>query len=147
MININISEAKTGMVLAKAVYNKEGKLLLEKGKELQEIYIENFKKHNIKDICIYNRVNRKVIKDDYINTELTNRTLNIIKKSYINLRISQKIDIQEIENIVLEIVEDLSSREFFILSENIMKSIDEYNYNHSINVCILSLVLVNSVLI
>ena len=141
MININISKAKTGMVLAKAVYNKEGKLLLEKGKELQEIYIENFKKHNIKDICIYNRVNRKVIKDDYINTELTNRTLNIIKKSYINLRISQKIDIQEIENIVLEIVEDLSSREFFILSENIMKSIDEYNYNHSINVCILSLVL------
>ncbi len=70
--------------------------------------------------------------------EIQNRAFNILKQAHEELRYGEALKFPEIQDTVKEIVESISrNRDALILISNI-KNKDEYTYEHSINVSILT---------
>lgn len=141
MLKINTSKAIVGMVLAKPIYDSEGKLLLEEGIELKSLYIENLKKYKIKNIYIHYYEEQIPTILQIIKEETMNRALKVVKNSWNSLQVSKDIDIQKVETIVVEIIEELTNERVLILNLTGIRNIDEYTFEHSVNVCILSLIM------
>ncbi|WP_170834811.1 HD-GYP domain-containing protein [Natronincola peptidivorans] len=141
MIKINISVVIPGMILAKPIFDKQGKLLIDKGMELKQLYIDKLKKHQIKYIYISWDKNVMPEVNEVITKETRQQALNIIKETINNIHISKEIDIVALEAVITEIITDLMSEEGILINLSDMRTIDEYTFEHSVNVCILSLMM------
>lgn len=145
VIKINTSKVTTGMTLSRAIYDNDGKLLLEKGIILKTLYIEQLKRYKIENIYIYddNKRDKKFIPTEVelASEETEARILTMVKDAWNDLQISKNINIPQVEKAVMEIIEDIIKKKVFVLNLAGIKDIDKYTFGHSINVCILSLVM------
>lgn len=141
-MKLSISHLKPGMVLDSSIYSSQGKLLLSWGHTLTAKNIMALKEigilaANIRSDVALNLDLEKTenVLDEEIKIEVLNSVRNFVeqnmtKKSYQTL-------IELIQNIIAEILSGKSS--IGGLSE--ILAYDSYTYAHSVDVCILSIII------
>ncbi|AOY78192.1 hypothetical protein BJL90_01690 [Clostridium formicaceticum] len=129
------------MTLAKSVYTKEGRLLIDKGIELKEFYIEKLKKYNIDHLYI--NWNKEITPEiqKIITIETKGAVLAAIKDTMMNIHIKKEIDMQKLLTVVTQMIEELMNQGSILLNLTDIRSIDEYTFGHCVNVCVLSLMM------
>lgn len=152
---VPINSVKEGSLLAKTIFDKEGRILLAEGIKLTESLLKRVKANNIYSLYIHDEYSQNEI-EDIIKPELRQRSIKLIKETFSNFTngvspnsyISKKQAVaikyeytQSINQVVKLILDEVLSKKNIFVSLVDIKSMDNYTYEHSVNVTILSLII------
>ncbi|AOR22264.1 HD-GYP domain-containing protein [Clostridium taeniosporum] len=154
---IPIECVKKDTVLGKTIYDSEGRILLKKGVKLTQLLIQKIKELNILSIYIIDEYSDYEI-EDIIKPELRQKAVKILKETFNDIqRVSsfhnfEKCSLinyskhelkyfENISNISEELLDNILSNKNLLISLVDIKNMDNYTYQHSVNVAVLSLVL------
>jgi len=151
---IPIETLEAGMVLGETLYDHGGNVLLSKGIELRHAYIEKIANLNLETVLIsdiskyifeeptlsvvdpvLNMVNR-----DIIVSETRKDATNLVRdfmSAMGGLTGTQNID--KLLLVVNQIIEEILKNDEIAFNLGDLKSVDDYTFEHSVNVCVLSL--------
>ncbi|KJS02133.1 MAG: hypothetical protein VR68_03690 [Peptococcaceae bacterium BRH_c4a] len=132
-----------GAEVASHVYDHDGRILLAKGVKLTNAYINALIKKGISSIYIEDEISQDISISDVILEETRVQVSNCIKKTIKSVctRLVNRdaINISEIKSSTSEIVSQLLENKRMIYDIIDIRSIDDYLFGHSVNVCVLSL--------
>ncbi|MBS4041634.1 MAG: HD-GYP domain-containing protein [Flavobacteriales bacterium] len=151
---VPINSVKEGSQLAKTIFDKEGRILLSEGVKLSESLLRRVKANNIFSIYIHDEYSQNEI-EDIIKPELRQKAIKLIKDSFasftkgINQNSNNKMQAVKIKyeytnsinQLVKDILDDILSRQNIFVNLVDIKSMDNYTYEHSVNVTLLSLII------
>jgi HD-GYP domain-containing protein (c-di-GMP phosphodiesterase class II) len=149
--------AKPGDCLAKAIFDNDGRVLLREGVVLTDFFLVRIKRIQIYSIYISDEYSLAVI-EDVIKPELRQNAIKAIKDTFYsfekyslysnNTNFNEKRFAKEkqsyfesIGNIAKDIIDEIISKKNVMINLVDIKSMDNYTYQHSVNVAVISLVL------
>ncbi|MCM8709772.1 HD-GYP domain-containing protein [Clostridium sp. SYSU_GA19001] len=156
---VPIECVREGSYLAKTIYDNEGRVLLREGVMLSKILLRRIKLIKISSLYINDEYSDNII-EDIIKPELRQKAIKTIKDTFVsfdkynlysskaNSPIKEKEFIKEkqkyfqsIGDIASSIMDEILSQRNVLINVVDIKSLDNYTYQHSVNVAVLSLVL------
>jgi putative nucleotidyltransferase with HDIG domain len=170
MQRIFIDDISPGDVIARDIFSSEGRMLISKGTifrehfavrleemGIEEIYINSDNDDSDPNIEIENLFsdtekskiafdiendieNEKVHIDDIIYERTRLQAQIQVKKMMVRFGSINHSNLEKVHNIVDEVIEQLLSKKDIVLTLSKLRSIDDYTYEHSVNVCVLSLI-------
>lgn len=132
---------RPGMELARNVYHADGRILLREGITISEVFINKLKEAGIYSLYIKDDLSGDVDIVDAISEEARRQSLDTIRDAYVSLEKKAKIDTQIIKATIDRILEEILSNRDVLLSICDISSIDDYTMVHSVNVCIMSVMI------
>lgn len=147
--SINIHELEEGMVLANAVHDNSGKLLLSEGIVLRQIYIQKIIDLGLsevlicdEDCSIVTRVNdfETIVMKDMIMNSTKNDAKASVKRCMDNVVNRSQVDMDKLYLVVNQIIDEILSSEVVTFNLSQLREVDHYIFDHSVNVCILSII-------
>ncbi|MGL4773044.1 MAG: HD-GYP domain-containing protein [Clostridium sp.] len=141
--------------LGKTIYDNCGRILLKSGALLTDPLIKKIKQHEIYSIYIVDEYSEQEI-EDIIKPELRQKSISLIKETFsciekINSDDNKMSKLESINkfqryfdsitDVAEEILENILKNESALVSLVDIKSMDNYTYQHSVNVAILSVIL------
>lgn len=157
---VPIECVKEGSYLAKTIFDNDGRMLLREGVKLTENILKRIKAIKIYSLYIIDEYSNKQI-EDIIKPELRQKAIRTLKETFHNMEkattLSSKTGIQEMRSISLikeresyfqsigqlslDLIDELLSRKNVLVNLVDIKSMDNYTYQHCVNVAVLSLIL------
>ncbi|MCY6372087.1 HD-GYP domain-containing protein [Clostridium ganghwense] len=153
---VPIECVKDGCYLGKTIFDNNGRVLLRDGVKLNNNIIKKIKSIGIFSIYINDEYSNVEI-EDIIKPEIRQKSIKVLKESFsslekynFNINPSKcKNDIlkerekyfNSISQIAEEILDELLSKKNVMINLVDIKSMDNYTYQHCVNVSVLSLVL------
>ena len=154
---VPIEFAKPGDCLAKTIFDNDGRILLREGVSLTEAFLVRIKRLQIYSIYINDKYSETII-EDVIKPELRQNAIKAIKETFYsfekyslysgNVNFNEKKFAKEkqsyfesIGNIAKDIMDEIISKQNVMINLVDIKSMDNYTYQHSVNVAVISLVL------
>ena len=150
---------RPGNKLARTVYDKNGRILLQQNVILTQNLLERVATNGFNSLYINDQYSEDEI-EDVIKPELRQKTIQAVKESFDNFRsyyfrskdtsvpLKQRIELKAknkymvtMSKITQEIVDELLTKKNLLINLVDIKSLDTYTYQHSVNVAILSLIL------
>ncbi len=141
MRRVNVSRLKIGMSLAKPIYSNNGTVLLTGGTKLTQNYINKIQYLKLPYIYITDEISEGIEYEDLITEETKQEAKRVLAESLDQLKkghfnVNDQIA-KQVENIITEVI----SSPRVMLSVQEMRNKDEYLHMHSVNVCVLSLLI------
>lgn len=154
---VPIECVRGGSLLGKTLYDNDGRILLKAGITLTENLILRIKRVNILSIYIVDKYSDLEI-DDIIKPELRQKSVQVLKETFNNVErlisctpITPKGKYEQlkqcdeyfnsIHSIAEELLDNILNNKNLLVSLVDIKSMDNYTYQHSVNVAIISVVL------
>lgn len=144
--------------LAKNLFNSSGNILLKKGTKLTDSLLRRIEENNIFTIYIDDGYSDKEI-HELIRPELKQKAIQAIKETFSYIEksnaLEKKMDIGLKRNLMIKsmekyitglkaiaelIIEEISSNHQLMINLVDIKNLDNYTYEHSLNVAVMSLV-------
>lgn len=152
MVKVPISSVVPGAVVAKPIHNENGILLVPTGIILDEKGIRRLAGLGVQEAFVLypEQETAKILQqyyesphiDDIIYRRTRIKAQQLTKKVMHAMLSNQKsINIEKISNIIDEIISQLLDVDDIILTLSRIRTIDDYTYEHSVNVCVVSLVI------
>ena len=138
---ITIEELKPGMRPAKPIFRvSDGHLLLQENVELNQFYIEKIKLLNRTHVYIQDpQGDPHPVTSEPIKEITRTKAVIYLKRIIRDLKSSERIDVQKLGLVVKEAIEQILSDSYVVYNLIKMQTFDNYLFNHSINVSVLSL--------
>ncbi len=140
MRKVNINSVQLGLKLARTIFNSDGGVLLTKGIELKEIYIDKLKRHGVNEIYLEDDISYDVVVEDVVCEQTRNEAITLIKKLMDNYHFSTTLNVESVKEVVNNVIDELLLNNNVLYNLSDIKSVDDYTFEHSVNVCILSLI-------
>lgn len=140
MRRISVDKVNEGMILAKTLYSMDGNVLLNAGIKLKEAYINRFKEMGIFEIYVDDSISADIVIEDVISDETRFEARMSVKKAMDSVINGNSLDVKPIRNVVGKIVEELLGIKDAVINLQDLKTVDNYTFAHSANVCVLSAV-------
>lgn len=140
MRRVNIESINFGVKLARTIFSSDGGILLEQGVELRESYIEHLKNHGISEVYLEDDISQDIVVKDVIRDQTRSDAVVLVKKLMTNYQFTNSIDVEAVKKTVNEILDELLGNDDILYNLSEIKSVDDYTFEHSVNVCILSLI-------
>lgn len=152
---IPLIDAKEGMIVAQTIYGVNGEVLVARGMQLKERAIEKLNSYLWKYIYINDAFSEGVEVKCTISMEVRNRAIQHIKALYLTIQ-SVHIEngavpesyakvlhnqMQSCLGSIDQILDDIITENISLVDLFDVKLLENYKYAHSVNVCIISLVL------
>lgn len=140
-----------GSIIAQDVYGNDGVLLIKKGSMFREQYIPRFIDAGVQEIFVedngtmtpqtINTIRKSLNIQDVIHDKTRTHAQNQIKKTMMKFKSVSNSDIQRIGKIVEDMIEQILDKKDFVFALTQLRSVDDYTYQHSVNVGVLSLII------
>jgi putative nucleotidyltransferase with HDIG domain len=151
MQKIFVDDVSSDVVLAKDIVTSQGTVLIPRGtllklwladylrkKGITEIFIEDIKQYNRQaPATFYDGIDI----DDIIYKNTRILAEKQIKKIMFNMATMDRVLINSISPVVEDIMEQLLSKKEIILTLSKLRTVDNFTYEHSVNVCVISLII------
>lgn len=156
---VPINCAKEGTFLAQTLFDEDGRVLLAEGARLTLPLIERIKSIGIHSIYIKDEYSANEI-EDVIKPQLRQKAIKVLRETFQNLQQHveqtagiqknaahkkqqkmQELHFQSLQAVAKEILDQLMSSKNLLINLVDIKSMDNYTYQHCVNVAILSLVM------
>lgn len=151
---IPINEAKENMMIGQTIYGGNGDILIKKGTSITLRHIERLKELLWSYIYIDDEYSKDVEIKCTISTETRNKAIQFIKALYLTIQKATKEEailneyskalhrqMQSCLSSIDTILGDIISEGISLVDLFDVKLLENYKYSHSVNVCIISLVL------
>lgn len=141
MLEVSCEILKPGMRLAKPVYNANGLLLMKDGETIYTQNIDQLRTYEVEKIYIQwpNFESMEVV--SVIKNETRQKAIQFVSESLSNTYHSQILEIDRIRKQVETILHEILDHDDMLLNLTNLRAIDDYTFGHSVNVCVLSLIL------
>ena len=153
---IPIECIRDGSFLGKTIYDDNGRVLLKTGAELTDAILNKIKELQIFSLYILDEYSEVEV-DDIIRPQLRQKTISIVKDTFANIGRFNSINttdstdfkatkkdseyFESITSISEELVENILNNKNISVNLVDIKSMDNYTYQHCVNVAILSLIM------
>ncbi len=142
MRRIALEKIVPGSILAKTVFDEDGRVLLNRGVELNEFYFIRLKENGFTELYIEDEISEGIYINDVIceETRVSARVqIKKLMKSYGTVQTAMHMGAM---NKTLEkIVDELFHSKDMIVNLTDIKSMDDYTFEHCVNVCVLSIII------
>lgn len=142
MRSIAIEDIKDGQILAKNVYDKEGRLLLKEGTTIKRLYISRLEDMGLPFVYIRDELlEEQIEKEDLVSDNVKIDFVRIMMGLHKNLEEKKQVNAKEIHQIINKVLEDVGTSKNLIIS-----GVDFYSdkikiFAHSLNVAVLSILI------
>jgi HD-GYP domain-containing protein (c-di-GMP phosphodiesterase class II) len=140
MRKIHIGAAAPGVKTAKAVYNSEGRVLLTSGIVLQDKYLDRLRLNGITEVYIDDEISNGIDVLDVVCDQTRLEAKQVVKGIMESYSLSQTLNIAKAKKVIDKIIDELLNNQEILINLADIKSVDDYTFEHSVNVCILSLI-------
>lgn len=141
MRKILLEHAKEGDVIGRNIYSSGGNILLSAGMKLTGRYIERLQELGIWDIYIEDEMSKDIVIEDVISEETRIKARKYMAETMETIKLSRTVDAYKAMNVVDNIMDDILSNKDVVINLADIRSANDYTFAHSVNVCVLSLVL------
>lgn len=135
---------RSGMILGKNIYGDNGQLLLNKGIILNDTYIESINKLGFSGIYINDTLSEDIEIVNIVSDDLRQKTISSIKELFNSIDNDSNDKFKKVEELKHEveaILEQILDNKNIMLNMVDLKFFDDYTYQHSVNVAILSIII------
>lgn len=136
-----ISSALIGKQLARTIFTPEGKPLLTVGVNLTPAILDSLRKRGYQSIYIKNELLPDLVIDDAVNEQTRVNAEVTVRKTMEKLSHGGEVEFKQISKIVDRIMDEMAEASDLVFSLSTLRSVDEYTFQHSVNVCIICLLL------
>ncbi len=140
MRRVSVDSIPVGVRLARTIFSSDGGVLLEKGVELRDSYVQLLKKRGISEVYVEDDISQGIQVNDVIRDETRNEAVVLVKKMMTGYNFSLTEDVEKVKAMVNKIIDELINNKDILYNLTEIKSVDDYTFEHSVNVCILSLI-------
>lgn len=127
---IPISRVKPGMILARAIFDSNDRILLGAQVEIKEEFIEQLRKRGFSGLYIEDELSKDIDIGETISQELR----------HIGVKSLKHCNVDAVLNVAKSVVSQIISAKTLSLDLVDLRSFDDYTYCHSVNVAVLSCV-------
>lgn len=146
MRRVPTGRLEPGLVLARPIFSAEGTVLLAAGVPLKADYIRRLKELNITAVYVQDERLAGVEVRDVVSDETRLRTIRLVKEIMAGLGPASRPGVgrsligigTQVRKAVNDIIDELLANREVLVNLTDIRSLDEYTYGHSVNVCILS---------
>lgn len=140
MRKANICNINFECELAKTIYSSNGAILLAKGTKLNSKLLDRLKIAGINEIYIEDKISQDIEIEDIITEKTRMESKKIIIETMNDIKMHKEINYKAINSTVHNIINDILSNDNILINLSDIKTNDDYTFSHSVNVCILSIV-------
>ncbi len=140
MRRVCVDSIPVGVKLARTIFSSDGGVLLAEGIELKESYVEKLKTRGISEVYLNDDISEGISVSDVVNGETRNEAVVLVKKMMTGYNFSVSEDVEKVKVMVNKIIDELINNDDILYSLTEIKTVDDYTFEHSVNVCILSLI-------
>lgn len=147
MRQVSVNSLTIGDVLGKTIYSSSGRILLGKGVKLTPLFIARLRDMGISIVYIEDDRFNDVVVEDIISEEHRREAMEVLEKSTRLVRLGKSLDGFELKRVINKIVEEILFNKDILVSMMDMRSLDNQMFAHSVNVCVLAVVLGKAMLL
>lgn len=140
MRKVCLKNVQTGVVVARTIHNLDGVVLLAAGTRLTHEHKEKLSCYGITEIFIDDPISEGIIVPELIKEEIITDVKSQVKRMMTSPSIKVSVDTKRIGEIVDKLITSILENQEIIVNLCDIRSIDEYTYSHSVNVCVISMV-------
>lgn len=140
MHRVKIGSVRTGARLGRTIFGANGGVLLTAGVELKECHLERLKNYGVDSLYLDEEISEGIEINDVIKDETRNEAVVLVKNMMNNYHFSSSVDVPEVKRMVNKILDELLVNDDILYNLSEIKFVDDYTFEHSVNVCILSLI-------
>lgn len=139
MRRVSIDNLKTGMKLAKPIYARSGRILLDKGIELKEGYIKRLIDFDITHVYIHDERMGNIEVSEIVNDETRLEAARIVHQVMDNIRLGMVLDVGKVKDTVREIMSQVLDNKGTLAQLTEIRVTGEMHFHHAVNVAIYAL--------
>ncbi|SHG63210.1 HD domain-containing protein [Thermosyntropha lipolytica DSM 11003] len=141
MIKIPVSHLVPGMVLARAIIEPDHhRVLLTAGQVLDEYYIKRIKDKGIPAVYVKDALGIEV-PEGAVSGETMQEASRVLSHTFKSLLSTRRLNLKAVRTQVDNIIDELLKNQNLAIGLEDIRDYDSYTYQHSVSVCILSLVI------
>ncbi len=140
MRRVSVDSIPVGVKLARTIFSSDGGILLAQGIELRESYVEKLKGRGISEVYLDDEISASIKVNDVVQDETRNEAVVLVKKMMSSYNFSVTEDVEEVKVMVNKIIDELMHSDDILNNLTEIKTVDDYTFEHSVNVCILSII-------
>lgn len=141
MRRVSLDKVRAGAILAKTIMSLDGKVLLAAGMEITEEYKRKLQANRISEIYIEDEISKDIQVPEVVREEIVYEAKQMIKAMMTKPSVKTSIDGRKVMEIVDKIISSILANKDIIANLCDIRSVDDYTFSHSVNVCILSLII------
>lgn len=141
MRKIMLSRVQPGMIIAKSVSNADGRFLLAGGTVLTEHYISRMCELGIYSVYIEDSLSENVETPEVLQEKTRFIAISKVKKLFSDVRMNFQFDCEEIQETARAIVTEIMDNKYAMVHLTDIRASDDYTFGHSVNVCVLSVMI------
>ena len=131
MRKIRIDELKTGMVVARAIVDSDGRVLLYSGIQLNERYINKLRELGLNSVYIRDAFDHVQV-NDVISDETRIQAIRVVKDNFQALENQHKLNIRAVKAMVDQIIDELLADLSVLVNLTDIRTFDDYTFAHSV---------------
>ncbi len=139
MKRMPVKDLQPGMVVARAIFTSDGRILLHSGIVLTAGYIGRLGQIGVNSVYIRDEIFGDLDIPDVVSEETRIETTKVMRDSFDRLEKKHSLNIQIVKQTVDGIIDELLMNRNIMLNLSDIRTFDDYTFAHSVNVCILSL--------
>ena len=140
MRKASLRRVKPGTKLAKTIIDISGRLLLTAGTEIKESYISRLRNLGVSEIYIDDDISEGICVNDVIKETTRIEAKQVLSSIAKDSALSGTINSDSVKNVIDKMVDELLDNNDIIFNLSDIKTYDGYTFEHSVNVCILSII-------
>jgi HD-GYP domain-containing protein (c-di-GMP phosphodiesterase class II) len=141
MQRISVLRLTPGMIVAKNVFAADGRVLIAAGISIKQSYIRRLKELGIASVYIDSPLLPSVEVPEVVKEETRVKAITMVKNAFQNFRTTKKLDFKRFSEVAAAIVSDLICNRDTLVHLTDIRSYDDYTFAHSVNVCILAVLM------
>ncbi|MCG0277189.1 MAG: HD-GYP domain-containing protein [Thermanaeromonas sp.] len=137
---------RPGMVVARSIFDAEGRVLLNKGVILKPYYIQRLRELGIPGVYVADDMGPEWEVEDVVSEATRLKALKLVKEIMEGVKGEKRgnqaalIEPERVREVVESIVQELLSRKGIMVNLADIRALDDYTFAHSVNVCILAVI-------
>ncbi|MCQ2911543.1 MAG: HD-GYP domain-containing protein [Clostridia bacterium] len=138
MRSIHINSIKGDEVLAKSVYDEDGRVLLRSGTMIRSTYIKKLIEMGIEYLYIQDADTEGINLEELVSEETKQQGKQEVKKVFKDYIVSERLELTKIYDLVNTILDEILNHKDTIFNVSDLRSKNEALYEHCMSVCILA---------
>lgn len=138
---ISINNINGNETLGKAIYDIDGRRLLNAGVSLKPSIVQKLFEKGISSVCIDDNLSEGIEIEEFLCHETKIHAKHIVSEEMKRLSQKRTMDYSKLSGVVDSILEDILSQKVDMINVKDVRMQDEQIFAHSVNVCVMSIAL------
>lgn len=135
---ISVDHVKPHMLLARNIYDAQGRILLAKGVILSDNFIQRLKNLGIFSLYVDDGNTSGIEIEDVVAEKTRVEAVQATREAIAQIKTGAIVTSRKLQKAVTDIIDDLLTNREIIIHLTDIRSIQDYTFGHSVNVCILA---------